>query len=541
MDITRFKVRLGELGCILVLYCMGMVMRFLKIAFLSLLFIVVVLVLTPFALVKFGPPAMATNVRVLVHAISGYSEALDDSVDAENQLTVAEGFSLNVYASKLGKIRFLFVTEGGDLLVSRPRNGDIIVLERDKNGDGLPDGQRVLLDGLTRPQGIDYADGWLYIAESNAVGRIAFDNQQSAISGSYQRIVEELGDKGNHWTKTIRAGDDGWLYLSSGSTCNVCEEVDDQRATIMRLKPDGSELTVYASGLRNSVGMDWAPWSGKLFATDNGRDLLGDDFPPCELNQIEESGFYGWPYVNASTSDPDMGSLNPNAAALNTPPAHEFRAHNAPLGMRFLRHNTKPKYQRTALVALHGSWNRSIPDGYKVVALQWDEKGVIHENDFVSGFLHAGELVGRPVDVAEAKDGSIYISDDYSGTVYRVVVGEASSAMLGANVDKPVGTITSSNSKDVLAAYSDTELMALTQSGAELYGQLPCASCHEKQSGAAINMQKVLVNLSARYTVKELGDFFLSPTPPMPVFSLDEAQREALAMYLMVRDLKSAQ
>jgi glucose/arabinose dehydrogenase len=193
----------------------------------------------------------------------------------------------------------------------------------------------------------------------------------------------------------------------------------------MRFKPDGRDLQVFARGLRNSVGFDWAPWNSELYATDNGRDMLGDNFPPCELNRLQEGGFYGWPYLNGDgVPDPDLGAKLP-AALEPIAPVHAFAAHNAPLGIHFL---TQPAWQRalgekTALVALHGSWNRSVPDGYKVVSLHWQDDE-IEERDFVTGFLTGGEIIGRPVDVATAGDGAVYISDDYAGAVYRVVLDQ---------------------------------------------------------------------------------------------------------------------
>ena len=191
---------------------------------------------------------------------------------------------------------------------------------------------------------------------------------------------------------------------------------------MLRLRPDGSEVSIHARGLRNSVGFDWAPWNGELYATDNGRDLLGDDFPPCELNRIVAGGFYGWPFFNGFNElDPDFGAGHENLRATAIPPVHGFRPHNAPLGIGFLRNPRLPsEYRQAALVALHGSWNRSTPDGYKVVLLQWDATGAIRESDFLSGFEHNGSISGRPVDVTEAPDGSIYISDDYANAIYRV-------------------------------------------------------------------------------------------------------------------------
>jgi glucose/arabinose dehydrogenase len=191
---------------------------------------------------------------------------------------------------------------------------------------------------------------------------------------------------------------------------------------MMRMRPDGSEAEIFATGLRNSVGFDWSPWDGALYATENGRDLLGDDFPPDELNRVERGHFYGWPYVNGmGVLDPDFGKDNPGKLAETTVPAHGFRPHNAPLGMTFLRAGHLPaEYQRTALVALHGSWNRRQLDGYKVVALQWQADGSIVEHDFLTGFLTESKLIGRPAGVLQGIDGAIYVSDDYAGVIYRV-------------------------------------------------------------------------------------------------------------------------
>jgi glucose/arabinose dehydrogenase len=184
----------------------------------------------------------------------------------------------------------------------------------------------------------------------------------------------------------------------------------------MRMQPDGKAREIFATGLRNSVGFDWAPWDDALYATENGRDLLGDDLPPDELNRIERGGFYGWPFAfGARVADPDMGKGHEADIARSIPPAHEFRAHNAPLGIAFLRGTALPPgYSRTALVALHGSWNRSVPDGYKVVALDWQADGSIVERDFLSGFRSSEGIIGRPAGVTQGPDGAIYITDDYA-------------------------------------------------------------------------------------------------------------------------------
>ncbi len=208
--------------------------------------------------------------------------------ELEQRMKLPEGFRIALFADGIRNARFLRFTPAGDLLVSSPREGSVFLLERDANGDGRADGVRVLLDGLDRPHGLAFVGNWLYVAETGAIVRVRFDAATRAVDGKPERVIGDLPVGGNHWTKTIDLGPDGWLYVSMGSTCNVCLEDDPRRATMARLHPDGTGYELFASGLRNSVGFDWRPADGALYATDNGRDLLGDDFPPCELNRIEQ-------------------------------------------------------------------------------------------------------------------------------------------------------------------------------------------------------------------------------------------------------------
>jgi glucose/arabinose dehydrogenase len=343
-----------------------------------------------------------------------------------SRIRVPDGFVAALYAAGLPSARILRFTPPGDLLVSLPHRGRIELLSRDADGDGRPDGRRVLLDGLNRPHGMDLHGPWLYVAEGDAVRRIRFDADSGATRGLPETVVADLPEGGNHWTRTVRFGPDGWMYVSVGSSCNVCEETDPRRAALLRYRPDGSDGEIYATGLRNAVGFDWQPGTGRLYATENGRDFLGDDLPPCELNRIVRGGFYGWPYAYGHrVPDPDFGAGHEARIRTSTPPAHGFRAHNAPLGITFLRDpRWPPAYRGAALVALHGSWNRTRKDGYEVVSLHWRADGRIDERDFMVGFEEEEDVIGRPVDVAEGPDGAVYVSDDYAGAVYRVARSE---------------------------------------------------------------------------------------------------------------------
>ena len=234
---------------------------------------------------------------------------------------------------------------------------------------------------------------------------------------------DDFTSDGFHRTKTITFGPDGWLYVAQGSTCNVCIEQDTRRAAILRMQPDGSQRELFATGLRNSVGLDWAPWDGALYATENGRDLLGDDLPPDELNRIEQGRLL---------------RLAVRARRRHWRPGvrHRARRRHRPRGAA---RACLPRAQRAARPAvparrhaagrvfahgargLHGSWNRSQPDGYKVVALDFAADGRITQRDFLSGFQGADGLIGRPAGITQGPDGAIFVTDDYAGVIYRIV------------------------------------------------------------------------------------------------------------------------
>jgi glucose/arabinose dehydrogenase len=471
-------------------------------------------------LVLLVPGIHLSSIPMILNVMAGSSTDTPSNTLLQ-RLEVADGFEFSVYARDLPNPRMLYLASPRHLLVSSPRGGKVMLIT-DDDGDGIADGRRALLEGLNRPHGLEFNDGWLYVAESSQVGRIAFEPGTGRVSGDYQAVVSGLSDDGNHWSKSIRFDQQGWMYVAMGSTCNVCEEEDQRRATIMRYRADGSGGEVYASGLRNSVGLDFAPWDGSLYATDNGRDLLGDDYPPCELNRIEAGAFYGWPYLNGDNEpDPDFGAGKESLRSSAVPPVFSFPAHNAPLGIHFV---TSPipaaDFERTALVALHGSWNRSQPDGYKVVSLHWDAQGAISTRDFLWGFEREGDIVGRPVDISSDGNGGFFVSDDYAGVIYRVSYGRGAA---------PASTAVAPRADDTVAPQLTEP--ALVAAGAEVYRRFPCADCH----GSTTLTPVPLNQLHERYDLDTLAEYFLTPTPPMPQFDLNREQREQLAHYLINR------
>ena len=445
-----------------------------------------------------------------------------DQEQIDKRIKVPSGFRFTVFATELDGARFLSSTPAGDVLVAERGANQVVLLQKDGNGDGRSDGRRVLLTDLNAPNDVAFHDGWIYVGEKDAIGRIRFDSLANTVDGAYERFVTGLPDTG-HSAKTIGVGDDGWIYFNVGSSCNVCIEEDERRSTIMRAKLDGSETEIYASGLRNSAGFDWSPWDGTLYATNNGRDLLGDDFPPEELNLIEKGKFYGWPFVHAfGVPDPEFGGQGEALVAEAVEPVHTFAAHNAPLGMTFLNNRQYPDdFHHDALVALHGSWNRSEKDGYKVVRLSWESDGKIEQTDFVTGFLQDGDVIGRPVDVEEAADGTIYISDDYTGAVYRLAYQEEgrSSLLPAPQMDTPEPARQLKFSSEQIA------------NGEALYQANGCAECHGTLGVGDGDVP--LDTLADKYGMAELMAVLKSPPSSMPPVELPDTALEDLSAYLL--------
>ncbi|MDG2308782.1 MAG: PQQ-dependent sugar dehydrogenase [Candidatus Binatia bacterium] len=443
------------------------------------------------------------------------------------RLRVPGGFGLTVFAEGIPNARMLKFTPAGDLLVSAPREGRVFLLERDENGDGRAEGKRVLLEDLDLPHGLALHDGWLYVAETGAVTRVRFDAETRTVTGTPEVVVGDVPPGGRHWTRTIGIGPDEKLYVSVGSSCNACIEEDARRAAITRYDLDGTNEQIYATGLRNAVGFAWQPATGALWSTDNNRDLLGDDFPPGELDEIVEGGFYGWPFANGDrVPDPDFLEGYEREIAASIPPAHDFAAHTAPLGITFYDGEAFPEHYRgAAFVALHGSWNRSRKIGYEVVAVFFGEDDLLREESFLAGLLDDDDVLGRPVDVAVGPDGALFVSDDFSGQIYRVAYGETPRAAV-----VPAAPIASG--VDPLAGVGPGELREAQAAGASLWKDADCAACHgpDRTEG-----HRSLADLKARYTIDSLMRFLAAPQPPMPLYPLDEDQRRELSIYLFGR------
>jgi glucose/arabinose dehydrogenase len=308
----------------------------------------------------------------------------------------------------------------GEVYVAERGMGRIVRLP-DEDGDGVADETQVVADGLRSPSSIAFhPDGSLYVGETTRVVRVT-DPDSDGVFDASGVVVSGL-PSGGHSTRTVLFSPDGsTMYVSVGSSCNVCEETDPRRATIMRYEPDGSGEAVFARGLRNAVGITFRPGADELWATNNGRDWLGDDQPPETVYLVREGDDAGWPRCHSGRiEDPDLGGTGSCEGVIA--PEVEMQAHSAPLGLTFYTGDQFPEeYRGDLFVAFHGSWNRSTPTGYKVVRIPMDEDGAGEAQDFATGWLRdSGSQWGRPVDVLTGPDGSLFVSDDAGGTIYRI-------------------------------------------------------------------------------------------------------------------------
>ncbi|KKU87768.1 MAG: L-sorbosone dehydrogenase [Candidatus Gottesmanbacteria bacterium GW2011_GWA2_47_9] len=342
-------------------------------------------------------------------------------------LTLPPGFSISIFAKDLDGPRVLVQDMTRTVLVSVPGSGKVVALP-DVNSDGVAHETKTVVDGLNRPHGLAFRGGKLYIAETDQVA--VYDYDPKVFKATNKKKLVDLPGGGNHFSRTIAFGPDGKLYGTVGSSCNVCRESDRLRAAMFVANPDGSDVKVFAQGLRNAVFFTWHPTTRALWATEMGRDLLGDDIPPDEINIVKEGENYGWPICYGKqiadrelTKNSNPNHISPEAVCTSTTmPSHiDLPAHSAPLGLAFIPDSWPAEYRDDLLVAYHGSWNRTEPTGYKVMRMKLDEKGnYLGAEDFITGWLTEGGVSGRPVDLLFDSDGSLYISDDKAGIIYRV-------------------------------------------------------------------------------------------------------------------------
>jgi len=343
------------------------------------------------------------------------------SQDQNDQIKLPSGFKIEVYASNIPNARSMVLSKNGTLFVGTRSAGNVYAL-LDTNKDFKVDEVITVASGLDMPNGVDIKDGDLYVAEVSRV--IKFVNIESNFRNNPQFTVvrDDFPKDRSHGWKFIKFGPDGKLYVPVGAPCNICLREDDPRyASITRMNPDGSDFEIFASGVRNTVGFDWQPETKEIWFTDNGRDMLGDDIPPDELNCAPEIGLhFGYPFLHGKNIlDPEYGAQSDKS--FYTEPVQELGPHVAALGMRFYTGTMfPPEYRDQIFIAEHGSWNRSKKIGYRVTLVRLDGNKAISYEPFAEGWLKGENVSGRPVAIELMPDGSMLVSDDFADCIYRI-------------------------------------------------------------------------------------------------------------------------
>jgi glucose/arabinose dehydrogenase len=332
---------------------------------------------------------------------------------------VPEGFSIGVFASGLGHARMLAESPSGELVLSEHWEGRVLKLA-DRDRDGVAEDVVPILTGLDVPHGLAFVGDALFVAETHRVLRL-----DVWWDGGSAREVIRLPGHGQHQTRSLAVGPDGRLYVSIGSSCDVCVEDEPMRAAVWRFNPDGGGGDPYAVGLRNAVGLAWEPGADRLWVTDNERNELGEEIPPDELDVLREGGDYGWPACYGDRiADPAFG--NAERCARTEAPALELPAHSAPLGLAFYdRAGFPSEYRGDLFVALHGSAVRERPVGYSVARVPIRDGRAQPAIEFARGWLVGDDSWGRPVAPFAGRDGALYLTDDKAGVIYRILARSA--------------------------------------------------------------------------------------------------------------------
>jgi glucose/arabinose dehydrogenase len=344
-----------------------------------------------------------------------------------DQLVLPKGFQIEIYAQDVSNARQMALGDTGIVYVGSRKAGKVhAVIDEDK--DGVAERVVLVAENLNMPSGLTYRDGDLYVAEVSKIHKFAKIDETYANSPKSEVVISGLPSEKHHGWKNISFGPDGWLYVPIGAPCNVCETQNDGKfndprfASILKFDLNNKKHEYVARGVRNSVGFDWHPSSKQFWFSDNGRDWMGDDTPPCEINRVTKLGeHFGFPYFHAGDiPDPEFaGSKQSNDYI---PPVLKLKAHVAPLGIHFYQGKQFPsEYKNRLFVAEHGSWNRSKKSGYRVMMATIENDKVINYEPFIDGFLNSDdEAWGRPVALLTLNDGSVLISDDFANVIYKV-------------------------------------------------------------------------------------------------------------------------
>lgn len=380
-------------------------------------------------------PLVLCIISVFWYACSSPESSIDnDSTDSSNhemdttkeatgldRINLPDGFTITVFA-EVDNARSMAISPAGVIYVGN-RSGNKVYAVKDTDGDGKADEKHEIAKGLNSPNGVAFRGGALYVAEINRI--LKFPNIEANLNepGKYQVVYDKYPTEGHHGWKYIAFGPDGKLYVPVGAPCNICKSDDEIFASITRINPDGTGLEIIAEGVRNTVGFDWHPETKNLWFTDNGRDMMGDEIPPCELNRLTDKGqHFGYPYCHGNDiGDPEFGSQRHCSEFKK--PVWNFKAHTAPLGMKFYTGDMFPDdYKGDVIVAQHGSWNRSSKIGYRLMRIKVDGTNVTDAEVFADGWLdeQVQEAWGRPVDVLQMPDGSLLVSDDHGGKIFRI-------------------------------------------------------------------------------------------------------------------------
>lgn len=339
-------------------------------------------------------------------------------------LKIKGDFKIGIFAKDLENVRDLEFSSNGVLLASLTKQGKVVALV-DKDNDGRAEQVKELLSRLDNPHGLAFYQNKLFVAEEDKVVRYSWDEQKLEVK--FDKTLFFLPARaGGHFTRSLVFDRDGKLYVSIGSTCNVCIEKHPFSAAVIISDANGENPKVFAKGLRNTVFLTLNSDSNEVWGADMGRDYLGDELPPEEINIIGDGKDYGWPYCYGNKiHDDNFDTKGVNTCDGTEAAMYTFCAHCAPLGLIFIQSEQFPnKWQGDLLVSYHGSWNRSSPIGYKVVKLNVEGDRILGEDDFITGFIKDGQVLGRPVDLIFDRQGSLYISDDKAGVIYKVVKNE---------------------------------------------------------------------------------------------------------------------